>query len=170
MFTWERGHNMCGPSISPTRSCLTAPLARAAWLRTHWDALAAQTAAFYKDGQAELFLEELTVQEGLHFERSAPDCRHFGTPEYALHLSWGHQCRAGAQVTKDIEIFMGYAGTLLIDGKTVTVLLRHQWQRDRSLVQQAGDHSMSGANCRAALSAEADGSCADAEERQKMRR
>jgi hypothetical protein len=44
---------------------------------------------------------------------------------------------AWVQVSNVIEIFMGSAGTLLIDGKTVTVLARRQWQQNHSLVQQA---------------------------------
>jgi hypothetical protein len=110
---------------------------RATWLRTHWEALAQQAAAFYQESQVERFLEELALREGRSFERAEPDYRHFGTPEFALHLSWDHQRVAWVQVAKVIEIYMGYAGTLLIEGKAVTVLLRHHWQRDRSLVKQA---------------------------------
>jgi hypothetical protein len=110
---------------------------RATWLRTHWDALTAQAVAYYQKSQVERFLEELAVREGHTFARAVPDYRHFGTPEYALHLSWDHQRVAWVQVAKGIEIYMGYAGTLLIVGKRVTVLLRQQWQQDRSLVQQA---------------------------------
>lgn len=110
---------------------------RSAWLRTNWDALVTQAAAYYEGSQVEYFLDELARREGLAFARTAPDYRHFGTPEYALHLSWDHHQVAWVQVSKSMEIFMGYAGTLLIDGQAVTILLRQQWQRDRSLVQQA---------------------------------
>lgn len=119
-------------------STLRAPEGdRSTWLRTHWDALRAQAAAFYEESQVERFLDELALREGRTFARAEPDDRHFGTPEYALHLSWDHQRVAWVQVAKVLEIYMGYAGTLLIDGKSVTVLLRQQWQQDRSLVQQA---------------------------------
>ncbi|HLV98711.1 MAG TPA: hypothetical protein VKT82_08550 [Ktedonobacterales bacterium] len=111
--------------------------ARALWIRTQWEALAQQAAAFYQESQIERFLEELQAREGWSFARAEPVYRHFGTPEYALQLSWDHQRVAWVQVSNVIEIFMGYAGTLLIDGKTVAVLAREQWQRDRSRMQRA---------------------------------
>jgi hypothetical protein len=54
-------------------------------------ALAAQAAAYYGDSQVGRILEELAIREGHSFERAAPDYRHFGTLEYALHLSWDHR-------------------------------------------------------------------------------
>jgi hypothetical protein len=106
-------------------------------VQRHWDSLAAQAAAYYLDSQVEHFLEVLASRECCSFERSEPLSRHFGTPEFALHLSWDHYRVASVQVAKVIDIYMGYAGTLLIEGHSVTILLRHEWQRDRSLVQQA---------------------------------
>jgi hypothetical protein len=132
----ERGYQM--RPIQGTRTAF-APVradARALWLRTQWESLAQQAAAFYQESQVERFLEELEVREGQFFARAEPAYRHFGTPEYALQLSWDHRQVAWVQVSNVIEIFMGYAGTLLIDGKTVTVLAREQWQRDRSRVQR----------------------------------
>ena len=110
---------------------------RSLWLRTHWDDLVAQAQAYYQESQAEPMLEELAVREGKHWERREPNYRHFGTPEYALRLSWDQRQVAWVQVSKVIEIYMGYAGTLIIAGKTVTVLLRQHWQHDHSRVQQA---------------------------------
>jgi hypothetical protein len=102
-----------------------------------FDALRAQAGAYYQESQVERFLDELALREGRSFARATPVFRHFGTPEYALYLSWNHQRVAWVQVAKVMEIYMGYAGTLLIGGKSVTVLRRHQWQQNRSLVQQA---------------------------------
>ncbi len=113
------------------------PEERATWLRMHWDALTEQAVALYQESQVERFLEELAAREGLAFARAVPDYRHFGIPEYALRLSWDHQRVAWVQVSKVIEIYMGYAGTLLIVGRRVTALLRQYWQQDRSLVRAA---------------------------------
>lgn len=125
------------PSLSRSTSPRAGQGERAIWVRTHWDDLVAQAQAYYQESQVERFLEELTIGEGQAFARATPNYRHFGIPEYALHLSWDHQRVAWVQVAKVLEIYMGYAGTLLIDGKSVTVLLRHQWQQHPSLVQEA---------------------------------
>lgn len=113
------------------------PSERSTWMRLHWDDLAAQAQVYYQESQIEHMLEELAMREGKCWERREPDYRHFGTPEYALRLSWDHQQVAWVQLSKVIEIYMGYAGTLIIAGKTVTVLLRQHWQRDHSRVHQA---------------------------------
>lgn len=128
---------MCKPSLRRRAPPHGGPSKRSIWVRMHWDDLVAQAQAYYQESQVERLLAELAIREGKRWERREPDYRHFGTPEYALHLSWDHRQVAWVQVSKGIEIYMGYAGTLIIAGKTVTVLLRQHWQRDRSRVLQA---------------------------------
>ena len=127
-------HQLSRRRRAPPRAGLSE---RSTWVRLYWNDLVAQAQTYYQESQIERLLEELAMREGKRWERREPDYRHFGTPEYALHLSWDHRQVAWVKVSKVIEIYMGYAGTLIIAGKTVTVLLRQHWQRDYSLVQQS---------------------------------
>jgi hypothetical protein len=124
-------------SLNPHSARRTASPEHAAWVQTQWDTLAAQAAAYYQECQMEAVLQELAEREHITWERTEPTNRHFGTPEYALHLAWGQQEHAGIRRTKALEIFMGYRGTLLIEGKVVTVLLPQQWRRQPMLVRRA---------------------------------
>ena len=52
-------------------------------------ALLQQAAASYQEGQVECSLTKLAVHEGSTLERTEPDYRHCGPPEYAPSLSMG---------------------------------------------------------------------------------